>query len=90
MICGHICNCGRHVGSPLFVHFGHVAHPHAKDEEVFLARLLGHLHIGSVHGADGEGAVQHELHVARARGLGARCGDLLRQVRGRDHWPGKP
>lgn len=51
---------------PLSVEFSHVLHPHAEDEQVFLAGLLGHLHIGSIHGADGQGSVQHELHVARS------------------------
>lgn len=63
--------------SPFFVHCLHVVHPHAEDEEVFLSGFLGHLHIGAVHGADGEGTVQHELHVSCSGGLGASCGDLL-------------
>lgn len=63
--------------SPFFVHRLHVVHPHAEDENVFLSGFFGHLHIGPVHGADGESAVQHELHVARSRGFCAGCGDLL-------------
>ena len=62
---------------PFPVKFIDVIHPHAKDEEVVLASLLGHLNIGSVHGTDGESAVQHELHVAGAGGLSASCRDLL-------------
>ena len=41
--------------------------------------------VGAVERADGERAVQRELHVAGAGGLGARRGNLLRQVgRGND------
>lgn len=69
---------------PFSVHFVNVIHPHAKDEEVVLARLLSHLHVGSIHGSDGQRAVQHELHVASAGGLGAGCGDLLGEVGSRD------
>lgn len=59
-------------------------HPHAEDEEVLFSSFLRHFHVGSVHGADGEGSVQHELHVPGAGGLGAGSGDLLRQVGRRD------
>lgn len=72
--------------SPLFVKSFHIFHPHAENEEVLLSGLLGHLHVGSVHGADGQGSVEHELHVPGARGLCAGGGDLLRQVGGRDDW----
>ena len=63
--------------SPFLVHGLHILHSHAEDEEVLLTSLLCHLHVSTVHGADGEGTVQHELHVASARGLCARSGDLL-------------
>ena len=44
------------------------------------------LDVGAVVGADGQRAVQRELHVAGARGLGAGGGDLLRQIGARhDH-----
>lgn len=62
---------------PSLVHCIHVIHSHAEDEKVILAGLLCHLNVGSVHGTDGQSAVQHELHVAGARGLSASCGDLL-------------
>lgn len=62
---------------PFLVKCIYVFHPHAEDEDVVLASLLGHLNIGSVHGANGQSAVQHELHVAGSRGLSASCGDLL-------------
>lgn len=39
--------------SPFLFKCIHVIHPHAEDEEVVLAGLLGHLHIGSIHGANG-------------------------------------
>ena len=49
----------------------------AEDEHVLLADLLGNLHIGAVHGADGQGSVEHQLHAARTgRLLGGR-GNLL-------------
>ena len=41
---------------------------------------LADLDVGAVQGADGERAVQRELHVAGARRLHARGRDLLRQV----------
>ena len=52
----------------------------AEDEDVFVADALADLDVGAVVGADGQRAVQRELHVAGARGLGAGGGDLLRQV----------
>lgn len=73
------------VGSPLLVQSLHILHPHPKDEEVLLSGLLRHFHVGSVHGADGEGSVQHELHVPGSGGFRACCGDLLRQVGCRNH-----
>lgn len=71
-------------GSPLLVQSLHIVHPHAEDEEVLLSSFLCHFNIGSIHGADGEGSVQHELHVPGARSLSTCCGDLLREIRGRD------
>lgn len=62
---------------PLLVQLSNVFHPHAEDEKILLSSLLCHLHIGSVHGADGQSSVQHELHVTRPRCLSAGCGDLL-------------
>lgn len=49
---------------PSLVKFIYIIHPHAEDEDVVHASLLGHLNICSVHGANGQSAVQHELHVA--------------------------
>lgn len=70
--------------SPFLVKRINIIHPHAKDEKVLLASLLSHLDVGSVHGTDGQAAIQHELHVASARGLSAGCGDLLGEVGCRD------
>jgi hypothetical protein len=52
----------------------------AEDEEVLATDGLGHLDVGAVPGADGECAVEGELHVAGARGLGAGGGDLLGEI----------
>ena len=41
-------------------------------------------HIGSVLSAQGDGAVQHEFHIACAAGLLGGQGDLLGDVAGRD------
>ena len=41
-----------------------------------------HLHVGTVQGANGQGAVHHELHVAGAAGLLAGGGDLLAHLAG--------
>ena len=38
-----------------------------EDEEILRPHLLAHLDIGSVERADGERAIQGELHVAGAR-----------------------
>ena len=67
----------------------HLLDVHAEDEDVVVAHLLSHFDVGAVEGADGERAVQHELHVAGARGLGAGGRDLLAQVGGRDDLLGK-
>ena len=41
-------------------------------------------HVGSVVGAQGNGSVQHEFHVAGAAGFLGGQGDLLRNVACRD------
>src|SRR5262249_31491506 len=51
-----------------------------EEEEVFRAHGAANLDVGTVEGADRQRAVQRELHVASARGLLARRGDLFRQV----------
>ena len=55
-----------------------------EDIDVLLAHLLADLHIGTVHGAQRQRTVQHELHVAGAGGLLGGKADLFRQVTGRD------
>ena len=42
----------------------HLLDRHPEYEDVVLAHLLRHLHVGAVQGPDGQGAVQHELHIA--------------------------
>ena len=56
----------------------------AEDINVLFAHLLADLHIGTVHGAQRQRTVQHELHVAGAGGLLGGKADLLGQVTGRD------
>src|SRR5262249_35462032 len=48
----------------------HLCSSEAEDKHVVVADLLADLDVGAVHRADGEGAVEGELHVARAGGLG--------------------
>lgn len=38
---------------PFLVKCVNIIHPHAEDEKVLLASLLGHLNVGSIHGTDG-------------------------------------
>mmetsp|Transcript_6535 Transcript_6535/g.11282 ORF Transcript_6535/g.11282 Transcript_6535/m.11282 type:complete len:214 (+) Transcript_6535:119-760(+) len=59
----------------------HVRHTRTEDEHVLLSNLLGDLYVCPVHGAQDEAAVHGELHVGGAGGLGARGGDVLRQIR---------
>ena len=61
---------------------GHLLRRQAEQEEVLLARLLGHLDGGAVARADGQRAVHHELHVAGAAGLVAGRRDLVGDVAG--------
>ena len=53
---------------------------HAEEEEVVVADEPADLDIGAVIGADGQGAVEGELHVPSAGGLLAGERDLLGQV----------
>ena len=55
-----------------------------EDIDVLLAHLLADLHIGTVHGAQRQRAVQHELHVAGAGSFLGGKADLLGQVAGGD------
>ena len=54
----------------------------AEQEKIRLTGLRGHLDRRPVAGADRQGAVHHELHVAGAAGLEAGRGDLLGNVAG--------
>ena len=60
--------------------FGDLLDGVAKNEDVVIADFFMDLDVGSIKGADGDGAVEGELHVAGARGFFACCGDLLREV----------
>ena len=51
-----------------------------EEEEVVGPHLLADLHVGAVEGADGEGAVERELHVAGPRSLHTGGRDLLGDV----------
>ena len=51
-----------------------------EDECILLAYLFYDLHVSAVHGSQGQGAVQHELHVT-GTGCFLTCGrDLLRDI----------
>ena len=54
----------------------------AEKKEVFRTALIANLDVGAIKGSNGDGAVHHELHAARARGLFAGGRNLLVQVRG--------
>ena len=60
----------------------------AEDIDILIAYLLADLHIGTVHGAQRQRTVQHELHVAGAGGLLGGKADLLGQVAGRNEFFG--
>ena len=62
----------------------HLVHGHAEEEEVLGADAFADLHVRAVERADGQRAVEGELHVAGAGGLLAGLRDLLVQVGGRD------
>ncbi|SCH33629.1 Uncharacterised protein [uncultured Clostridium sp.] len=51
-----------------------------EDKGVFLTHLFYHFHICTVHGSDGQGSVQHELHVTGTGRLLAGGRDLLRYI----------
>ena len=60
----------------------HLVGVQTEEEDVLVAHFLVDLHIGAVQRAHGEGAVDHELHVAGAARLLAGDGDLLADFRG--------
>jgi hypothetical protein len=57
----------------------------AKQEEVFGPHLFADFDVGPIQGANGEGSVHGELHVAGAGGFLTSGGNLLRQFRRRIH-----
>lgn len=63
--------------TPFLVQGLNVFYPQTKDEEVLSSGFLSYLLVGTIHVTDGEGTIEHELHVACAGGLSARGGDLL-------------
>ena len=56
----------------------HLGRAQAKDEDVVIAHVLANLDVGAVVGADGQCAIERQLHVAGARGFGAGGRYLLR------------
>ena len=81
----HILLKNLHGGvGALLVKRRHPVRPHAEDVDVLPSHSLGDFHIGPVQGANGDGAVHHQLHVAGAGSLLAGGGDLLGQVGGGD------
>ncbi len=50
---------------------------HAENKDIFSADLIMNLDVRTVHGADGQRAVQRHLHVAGAGSFGSRRGNLL-------------
>ena len=54
--------------------------PEAEDIDIIGADFLPDFNIDTVQGAHDGGAVERELHIARARGFHARSGDLFAQI----------
>jgi hypothetical protein len=51
-----------------------------EQEEILVAAFLADFDVGAIQGADGDGTIHHELHVAGARGFLAGGGNLLGQI----------
>jgi hypothetical protein len=68
---------------------GDLGFGHSEQEEVLVPDQVADFHVRPVQGADGQGTVQGEFHVAGAGGLLAGQGDLFGQVGGRDHGLGQ-
>src|SRR5207245_2807665 len=62
---------------------------HAEDRDVFDADMIADFDIGAVKRADGQRAVQRELHVAGAGGFHARGRNLFGEIGGGDDYFGK-
>lgn len=67
----------------MFANLSYLLNCQAKAEEIFGTHSFANFYIGTIQGADGEGAIKREFHVAGARGLIAGSGDLLGKVGGR-------
>ena len=63
---------------------GHLLRSETEQEEILLARGLGHFDRGAVAGADRQRSVHHELHIAGPARLVAGRRDLVGYVGGRD------
>mmetsp|Transcript_57884 Transcript_57884/g.108455 ORF Transcript_57884/g.108455 Transcript_57884/m.108455 type:complete len:495 (+) Transcript_57884:347-1831(+) len=57
----------------------------SKDEHSVLTALLADLNVGPVHGAHNQATIHDKLHVRGSTGLRACCGDMLGDVRSRNH-----
>jgi len=67
------------VAWPAALHFGR---GEAEDEDILPAHLFHDFHVGAVQNPNGQGSVELQLHVTRARRFGPRQGDLLAEIRG--------
>ena len=64
--------------------FGDLLGRQTEEEEILLAGFFDHFDGGAVARAEGQGAVHHEFHVARAAGFVAGGRNLVRDVAGGD------
>ena len=56
----------------------------AEDIGVVFANRLDDFYVCSIHGAQGQGTIHHELHIGRAGGFLASHRNLLGNISGRD------
>ena len=61
----------------------------AEDKNIFRTDFFTDLDVGAVEGANREGSVEGEFHVAGARGFLAGRRNLLGEIRGRDDFLGE-
>ena len=76
-----VVNLAGVVGGAEFIDFFGLE---AEDDDVVFADFLCDFDVCAVKGAEGDGTIEHEFHVAGAGGLGACKGDLLGDVGCRD------